>query len=288
MRRQIGAVASAGVRSAFPAALFSLLGISCGQTTASGAIAELRSQCESGRAEQCTRLGGIFDRGDGVQKDRNEAAALYRLGCDKGDTWGCVNLGLSTEAGLGVASDPQAAAELYLKACDGGNADGCFKLAALHDSSGPVAQQNPARAMTFYARACDAAMVAGCTRLADLYRQGGPELLEDHGRAVQLYQQACKGDDAVACLSLARIYQQQNGRDPGDGEDPEQLIGKGMRMLDAQCELGRAGECLLLGVVFDEGIVVPTDSLRARQYYRRSCDLGNSGACAWASGSPKG
>ncbi len=256
----------------------------CSRSKATDAeVAQLQEECSAGSGARCTQLGAMYDRGDGVRKDRTRGATFYELGCDRGDTWGCVNFGLSLETGIGVRQDVDAAERVYRKACEAGNADGCFKLGAMRDEMGPPTARNPGEVLHYYERACTGGIAEGCTQLAELYRGRGGHSAHPPAEAALLFNAACKRGHSVACLRLAELYQLHEVEAP-EGANPGAIIDGAIRQLDGQCTVGEAGSCLLLGLLYDQGGPVPRDGARANIYYGKSCKQGNNAACAWAGG----
>ncbi len=100
-----------------------------------GAAPCFRQSCELGNADACRGLAGMFDFGQGLQRDSKRAgefwaraANLHRGGCDEGGMRDCFELGILMFRGQGVTQDQAEAAQLYRRACEGGNANGCVEL----------------------------------------------------------------------------------------------------------------------------------------------------------------
>lgn len=81
--------------------------------------------CEGGEVKGCARLGVLYERGHGVEKNYSEAAKYYEIACNRLDATSCFNLGSLYERGLGVREDLIRAHELYVTACDSGEPDAC-------------------------------------------------------------------------------------------------------------------------------------------------------------------
>ena len=75
----------------------------------------------------CTRLGLMYDAGDGVTQDLARAASLYQQACDGEDVLGCYSLGVMYYAGDVVTQDRARAASLFRQACDGGLVQACSR-----------------------------------------------------------------------------------------------------------------------------------------------------------------
>ena len=56
------------------------------------AVALFGLACTHGLGESCWSLGSLYERGDGVQKDADLAAEYYRKGCDDSYTHACEEL----------------------------------------------------------------------------------------------------------------------------------------------------------------------------------------------------
>jgi TPR repeat protein len=66
-------------------------------------------------------LGVLYQRGNGVEKNEAEAAALYRRAADMNQPAGMHNLAALLDAGRGVQRDSERAAELVMKALRSGH-----------------------------------------------------------------------------------------------------------------------------------------------------------------------
>jgi hypothetical protein len=90
-------------------------------------IYELRA-CYGGDADNCVKLGLLYELGSGVPEDQPKAFLFYRRGCDGGSIRGCRYLAEAYEVGSGITQDKTQAAALYRKACDGGDTSTCDYL----------------------------------------------------------------------------------------------------------------------------------------------------------------
>ncbi len=151
------------------------------------------AKCDGGDLPACNSLGFFHDqRGAGAK-----AAPLYKKVCDGGAMPGCVNLGYLYENGQGVAVDLDQARDLYKKACDGADMDGCGNLAALYFNGLGVKQDHKAAAVLL-TKACDGEHAQSCSVLADL-TEGGVGVAKDAALASKLRQRACTLGFQDAC-----------------------------------------------------------------------------------------
>ena len=83
--------------------------------------------CSGDHAESCNRLGLMYAKGEGVEKNRETSATLYQQACDGGNVDGCSNLASRLANGDGVEKDIAKSKALYAKACEGGHESACDK-----------------------------------------------------------------------------------------------------------------------------------------------------------------
>ena len=73
----------------------------------------------------CANLAAMSFRGDGIDRDVDEAARLHRKACDGGLGVACARLADAHVEGAGVPADPAAAQALRTKACTLGFQPAC-------------------------------------------------------------------------------------------------------------------------------------------------------------------
>ncbi|HLL82010.1 MAG TPA: tetratricopeptide repeat protein, partial [Longimicrobium sp.] len=79
---------------------------------------ELEANCRRRVANDCLRLGVLYEYGDdSVGWDDARASQAYARACSAGQPLGCNNLGQLYAAGHGVDEDARRATELFEKAC---------------------------------------------------------------------------------------------------------------------------------------------------------------------------
>ena len=71
---------------------------------------------ERGDADAQFGLGYMYDNGEGVLQDYEEAAKWYRKAAEQGNAYAQYNMGVSYEQGQGVPQDSKEAFKWYLKA----------------------------------------------------------------------------------------------------------------------------------------------------------------------------
>lgn len=101
-------------------------------------IAALKAKAESGDASAQTRLGWIYQKGDGVKPDMKEAVKWFKMAADQDFPDGLAALGELTQAGQGVKTDLTEAARLYRSAAEKGSVAGQYNLAYLYEQGSGV------------------------------------------------------------------------------------------------------------------------------------------------------
>ena len=81
-----------------------------------------RPLAEKGDVTAQLMLGSIYNNGEGVTPDRDEAAKWFGMAADRGDPGAQYALGLLMEYGHIAGSDAQVARQLFQKAADQGHA----------------------------------------------------------------------------------------------------------------------------------------------------------------------
>lgn len=74
----------------------------------------------------CNKLGVMYEKGRGFNKDYKIASELYLKACNLGESEACSSIGSFYEYGVeGIVQDKKVAKEYYRKGCDLGNKVGC-------------------------------------------------------------------------------------------------------------------------------------------------------------------
>jgi len=113
---------------------------------------------------------------------------------------------------------------------------------------------------------------ASCLRLghARLHGPGGVDA--NLSRSIGAFRRACEGREREGCYALAVLSIEQ-AKAAGEAS-------KAVTHLQSGCSAhGHVPSCLALATLHALGEGVTRDLTRAREYVRRSCGLGHSGAC---------
>lgn len=184
--------------------------------------------------------------------------------CDHNNPTACLQLGAMYHVGDGVKQSFSKAKELYAQTCSLGMGSGCANLGYLYEN-GQIGR-NYAKAAEFYEKGCVLGDADSCASLAILYENGNG-VSEDLQQAVNYHDRACSAGLASSCAHLALLYEQaenyeyaaiyhQNG-----------------------CDAGDAKECSLIARMYYYGQGVSQNEEKARELFKKSCDLGDETGC---------
>lgn len=182
-------------------------------------VEELRPLAEAGDAEAQCELGWRLASGEGVEKNPEEAAALFRKAAEAGNAVARRNLGVSLLRGAGVERDAEAAVAELGRAADAGDWRSALMLHALHQgqSGGPF---DPAK--------------------AEKWRLRGREMLEEA---------VAKGGDSEAEAMLGQMLVIERDTDRGVA-----LLRSAAEAGDPEGQSG-LGECCRLGIGVPQSFV---------------------------------
>ncbi len=89
--------------------------------------------CNQNDGLGCFALGMLYDKGQDVKQDYQQAKIYYEKSCNLNDGLGCAGIGLLYASGRGVRQNFQTAKEYFDKACDLGEQVGCDAYRELNE-----------------------------------------------------------------------------------------------------------------------------------------------------------
>ncbi|MEM6899213.1 MAG: hypothetical protein AAF583_05515 [Pseudomonadota bacterium] len=197
-----------------------------------------------------------------------DARAFYDQACATGAAPACTRLGALLDSTDGGARDALRARAAYLSACEGRHPEGCVLFADFM-SAGIGGPANRDEAGLLIREACEVGSAMGCF-FEGVFAERDGEL----DRAIDLYDQSCSWGYGRACLSL---YVRK-----GRAAASEEGFQEAYKYYAAACALHegpRALSCYRAAefATFPEN--PDAGSKRARQLFRRACELNHSRAC---------
>ena len=147
------------------------------------ALRVLRPLAESGNAQAQFNLGTMYDAGQGLTVDPEQATHWYRLSADQGYPNAEYNLAANLANGIGTTQDYAEAALWTRKAADSGVAMAQFGPARLYLEGHALAKDN-GQALAWALKAADQGLAEAQFTVAILYAEGAPGSPTDHAQAL--------------------------------------------------------------------------------------------------------
>ena len=104
------------------------------------ALACYKPLAEQGNAEAQDKLGSMYEFGQGVPEDYQQAVYWYKKAADQGVANALIRLGMIYQHGIGVPEDKQQALSWYRKAADQGDANALMILGGMYELGDGVPQ----------------------------------------------------------------------------------------------------------------------------------------------------
>ncbi len=239
------------------------------------AIEYFEKGCELGNGDAHYNLGSMYHNAQGIQQDYTKAKELYEkaleLGVDNGNIYN--NLGVLYLKGLGTQKDYTKAKEYFEKACELGNGDAHYFLGAMY-ATGNGVKEDEVKSIKYLEEACELGVgnSDAYLLLSGIYAE------DDEAKAIEYLEKACE-------LSIGNSFAYFMLMDYAKENDYIEYI-EANKLFKEACDLGNGGACLALSVMYDEGIGVEEDEVKAEKYLfqakkllEKDCELGDGNAC---------
>ena len=160
---------------------------------------------EQGDAGAQFNLGAMYDSGEGVQQDYDEAVKWYRKAAEQGNAYAKFNLGWMYQNGQGVHQDDAEAVKWYRKAAEQGAAKAQFFLGGMYYLGWGI-QQDYDEAVKWYRKAAEQGNANAQVMLGVMYANGegvmqsGAAAADWYYKAGLSYLKEGKQDDALMCV----------------------------------------------------------------------------------------
>lgn len=252
-------------------------------------------------------LANLYMKGDGVPQDLAYAIELYTKAAELGDEVAQYNLGRAYRDGRGVEKNPQMARKWLEKSLAQGYADANLPLAKIllgdtgnknileaqqliknipveeqdspsyfslmgdyYSALGKSSPENYQLAYQWYTKAADQGSGYAQFMLAELLRQGlGVE--KDFDQAIMMYQIADSYEGSRANITLAYLYL--------FNQDFPKNYDHAIEILQSPKYVRDKIALYYLSFVYQRGLGVAQDKVRAQQLVNQSCQLGYQEAC---------
>jgi TPR repeat protein len=168
----------------------------------------LRGLAEAGNAYSMYFLGNMYEYGNGVSKDADQALNWYRRGVDAGSGSAMAALGTALIDGSILAKDTNEGLRLLQLGAERDNPEAMRQL-ALHMSGGDIIAKNESEAERLLNKAAGAGHTPSMVDLGDLYNRRKTDA--DWHKAAMWYARATDRDSAAAMVKLGALLENGNG-----------------------------------------------------------------------------
>jgi TPR repeat protein len=235
-----------------------------------GDAEQCSTQCNRGNAASCVTLGTMYGEGRGVSVDQSRAGALWQKGCELGNHDGCVGWAVRMYRGSGVTKDVDHSFTLMSRECDAGSFYGCEQLGLAYT----LENRNLAQALSLEMRACNGGAAGGCLAVAQAYAHGNGVPM-DLARSKEYGERSCQEGKGVGigCGNLGMLYASGNSVVPKDDA-------KAFHYLELGCNMPLGmGTCEEAANFSEQGRGTTPDAARARRFLLHGCEEGDARAC---------
>ena len=229
------------------------------------AFARFHKAAELGYANAMFNVGVMYGEGEGVEVNKEKAFMWFHKAAELGSAEGQFKLSMCYENGYGVEVNKETAAEWLHKAASLGNSDAQFTLGLKYDDGDGV-EIDREKAITWYERAACQGHINAQANLGVMYYQGLDVGIDDV-KAFKWFYKAAEQGDLDSQYRIAEMYASGEGV-KADKEKAfalfQELADKGI--LDAQFTLGK---------MYSAGEGVKANKEKAVDWYRKAAGRGN-------------
>ena len=230
-----------------------------------------RDAAEGSPTAQCA-LGLRYTKGDGVQKNLEEAVRWYRMAAEQEDAWGQFLLGMCYSDGRGVVQDDQEAAAWVRKSADQGLVAAQYSLGVMY-GKGEGVPEDSSEAIKWYRKAAEQGFAQAQLALGWSYFAGSG-VDKDLAEGLRWFRSAADQGFAEGQFLLGMFY--DYGQDYGFGvEADDQEAAKWYRLA---AEKGNAKAATNLGILYYLGDGVTKSIVEAHAWVTFAMQLGDSKA----------
>ncbi len=156
-------------------------------------IDEVKSKCDKGDQEECSKYGAAVMLSKVPGQDPAVGFALVSKSCESGNASGCEMTGRAYDKGLSVPVDKAKYYEYMKKACDMGSGGGCRSYALSFESTDP-------KRVPYLETSCEKSDQIGCMAAGAAFMHGQGTAI-DKAKAKGFFQKACdlKASDTKSC-----------------------------------------------------------------------------------------
>lgn len=262
-------------------------------------FSNLKISSEKGNSNASYMLGLLYENGQGVEKDFDQAKFYYNKSFEQGNSNGLLRIGTCYYFGYCTEKDPFRAFEYFKQAAELGNGNAFYRLGVCY-LDGIGAQLDSSKAFECFQKAEKLGNTSSLCVLGTCYAHGlGVEI--DYSKAIEYYQRSVDIGDSNAFCCLGACY--------GQGIGVEKDLSKAFEYYQKALDLGNKNAeifmdlqsskndytkfcqllkensnsqdpdvAYMLGVNYENGISGEIDLSKAIEYYSKAAELGLSDA----------
>ena len=229
---------------------------------------ERKTAAVSGDVKAQTDLALMYDRGEGTDKDYQEAIKWYKLAANQGYARAQRNLAISYSKGEGVDQNYSQAIKWYKLAAAQGDASAQVNLGYSY-SNGKGVTKNYKEAAKWYRLAVDLGDASAQYNLGLLYFEG-KGIQQNHQEAAKLWALAAEQGDKDAQCNIGCMYDKGLGASKNYRE--------AAKWFKLAAEQGNRPAQHNLANSYFKGLGVPKDLKEAIKWYKIAADQGDKDA----------
>jgi TPR repeat protein len=234
------------------------------------AAAAFKTACDLNDHVACFFLAKSYEDGVGVNANMSVARDLHRKACDA-EVWdSCTQIGFMAVIGLGGEKSVEVGLTDLRRACGAHNGKACGALSSLLYHGQNVATDKQG-ALIAAAAGCEIEDSTSCAMLAFGAIQGFITQTEP-GAIMSAAESSCSNGNGFGCYALSQLWHLEI-----DGKKDKE---KAVSIATRGCELQDGASCGFIGDAYRSGQGIRRSNSKAREYFRKACDLGDFEYCS--------
>ncbi len=243
------------------------------------------------------QIGNCYLNGLGIEKNEKKALGWYLKSAERGNSNAQYQLGYFYEYGIGTIKDEIKAFKWYLKSAEGGNSDAQYQLGYFYQY-GVEIDKDEVKAFEWYLKSAEGGNSDAQYQLGYFY-QYGVGIDKDEVKALEWYLKSAKGGNSKAQYKLYLKSAEEGNSDAqyqlgyfyqygvGIDKDEEKAFewylksAKGgnfkaqYKLYLKSAEGGNSDAQYQLGYLYQYGIGIDKDEIKAFEWYLKSAEGGN-------------
>ncbi|KAK8837474.1 hypothetical protein M9Y10_036471 [Tritrichomonas musculus] len=228
------------------------------------ALMFLNRSSAGGNMNSSYLLGLLYENGEGVKQDFEQAKKCYEKSSEQGNSHGYNRIGFCYKNGLGTETDYLKAVEYYRKGSDLGNKFSINNLGFCY-GQGRGVKQDYSKAFECYKKGAELGNSDSYNNLGLCYDEGRG-VNQDYSKAFECYKKGAELGNPNSLNWLGIYYD--------EGRGVKQDHSKAFECYQKSADLGNAGGLYDLADCYERGVGVKKDLSKAIEYYQKSADLG--------------